>query len=497
MRKNFLKILFITALVIQIFPMQAEAAYLDDGYLLTASSSTAAPGATTGLAHFSGIVYPTVPGDDPSVMNIFYKSQRLGGNYPIIDHPVFTSNAQGNFSVSLIGLECGVTHKFKLFQGPADLIRVDTIGGSGQLYDAFSMPVTCSVGPGDSEDIPTSGQADTISAINWGTISVTDTSISIIGAQVTPIIYGAPVGVKIEYGKGVPDANNEPMNDTFEGFSSVIYASAPDYVLPTITINAVMPNTEYYLNMWEVYNNSEGLVEGNLYTYEYLLTNQLMGGDGLNYTFPSPTSVNIYGNILGGNGQPLNGLPIDIEIHAANDENSPIVDSISTYTSGNDLINGNAFYQHTFTGLAPETTYYVLLRQSMSGVTLTSLIAFTTPADGGGTATTTPASAPVYNGLVACAGVDCNFDKFIDTINRVINFLIVYIAFPVVAIVIAWAGIKLLISGGNPSAKTEAKAMIGKVVLGLIIALLCWVIIKLILVTLGYQGPLLGIFGIS
>ncbi len=494
MKKNLLQFLFVI-IAIQALPVQA--AYLEDGYLLTASSSAAGQGALTGIVNFSGIVYPTISTDDPSSMNLYYKSQRIGGNYPVIDHPVFTSDVQGNFSVGLIGLTCGVTHKFKLYQGANDLIRVDTVGGNGQLYDAFSMPVMCAIGPGDTEDIATSGQPQTISTINWGTVSTSDTSISIIGASVTPIVYGSPVSVKIEYGRGVPDANNEPMNDTFEGFSAQIYASAPDYVLPTITINALMPNTEYYLNMWEVFNNSEGLVEGNLYTYEYALTNQLMGNDGINYTFPSPTSVNIYGNILGGNGQPLNGLPIDIEIHQANDENSPIVDSISTYASSNDLVNGNAFYQHVFTGLSPQTTYYVLLRQSMSGVVLTSLVPFTTPANGGGVATTTTAPAPVYNGLVACAGVDCDFDKFIDTINRVIDFLITYIAFPIVAIVIAWAGIKLLLSGGNPSAKTDAKKMIGKVVIGLIIALLCWVIIKLILVTLGYQGPLLGIFGIS
>lgn len=107
--------------------------------------------------------------------------------------------------------------------------------------------------------------------------------------------------------------------------------------------------------------------------------------------------------------------------------------------------------------------------------------------------------APEYNGLVACDGPDCHFNEFIETVNRVINFVIFFVAFPIVGIVAAWAGFNLITSGGNSSKKEYATGMLWKVLIGLVCALLCWAIIKLVLITFGYvpTGELWEIFGMN
>lgn len=176
------------------------------------------------------------------------------------------------------------------------------------------------------------------------------------------------------------------------------------------------------------------------------------------------------------------------------------------------------YFSITLNNLEPTTNYYFTIHEvnpyeAQPGVTDYGYNLFTygfattdeIPNLGGNSSTTPPGGGPNFSnatttGLIPCGSVgqpDCDFDQFIVLINNVVDFLIVFIAFPFVAIVVAWAGILLLTSGGNSSAKEKSKKMIWHVVIGLILALLSWGIIKIILMTLGYQGPLLGIFGIN
>ncbi len=82
----------------------------------------------------------------------------------------------------------------------------------------------------------------------------------------------------------------------------------------------------------------------------------------------------------------------------------------------------------------------------------------------------------------------CNFDRVMDFINGMIYFLLFYFATPLAAIAICIAGFQLLFSGGSSEKITKAKKIIKNVVIGYILALAAWLIVKTIFTTLGFTG---------
>lgn len=97
---------------------------------------------------------------------------------------------------------------------------------------------------------------------------------------------------------------------------------------------------------------------------------------------------------------------------------------------------------------------------------------------------------------------DCDFNTLLATIDRIIKFSLYIIVLPLAAILFAWSGIKLIIaqSKAKASALTDAKKMFQRVLLGLIFAFGAWVIVKFVLVILGYtdaSGLLTQILGIT
>lgn len=83
---------------------------------------------------------------------------------------------------------------------------------------------------------------------------------------------------------------------------------------------------------------------------------------------------------------------------------------------------------------------------------------------------------------------ECDFNQLLTLINRLINFLLVYFATPLAAIIFVYAGFIYLTSGGSSEKASRAKHMLGTMVLGYIIALAAWLIVKTILMTLGFDG---------
>ncbi len=94
--------------------------------------------------------------------------------------------------------------------------------------------------------------------------------------------------------------------------------------------------------------------------------------------------------------------------------------------------------------------------------------------------------------LVNCEK-NCGWNEFFALINTVIHFTLFYMALPIAAIMFAYAGVLLVIAGEeSSSAKTKAKEIFTNAVIGLLIVLAAYLIIKTILSILGYEGAWIG-----
>jgi hypothetical protein len=91
-------------------------------------------------------------------------------------------------------------------------------------------------------------------------------------------------------------------------------------------------------------------------------------------------------------------------------------------------------------------------------------------------------------GLIPCDGPECGFDQFIHLINNVIHFALFDLALPIAAVMFAYAGFKLVTSGGNTEARNTAKNVFTNTAIGLVLAFGCWVIVKALFIVLGYSG---------
>lgn len=100
-------------------------------------------------------------------------------------------------------------------------------------------------------------------------------------------------------------------------------------------------------------------------------------------------------------------------------------------------------------------------------------------------------------GLVRCgkAGqAPCDWNGFMDLINRVISFLLFKLAVPIAAIMFAYAGFKMITAGEEAAgARTQAKEIFVNTLLGLVFAVGAWIIINTLLTILGYDGTWIGL----
>jgi hypothetical protein len=99
------------------------------------------------------------------------------------------------------------------------------------------------------------------------------------------------------------------------------------------------------------------------------------------------------------------------------------------------------------------------------------------------------------NGLVTCDNVNtpCNFNSLMDTVNKVITFVLKDMVIPIAAIMFAYAGFLLVTSGGSTENRGKAKRIFTDAVIGLALAVAGWLIISTILAILGYDGTWIGL----
>ena len=84
----------------------------------------------------------------------------------------------------------------------------------------------------------------------------------------------------------------------------------------------------------------------------------------------------------------------------------------------------------------------------------------------------------------------CDFDMVMNIVNKLINYLLVILATPLFALIIIYTGWLYLSSGGSSENITKAKHIFKNALIGYVIALAAWLIVKTILNTLGYNGPM-------
>ncbi len=293
-----------------------------------------------------------------------------------------------------------------------------------------------------------------------------------------------------------------------------------------IYANDLWPSQYYYFDIREtnVMANASAIPTDQQPLLDYYINRTARPEAGVLTLTLSPYSngnVTLQGqfntNSASGTGT-LSGMPIAVYLTpAAVTEPNPasgIPPDFSSATFAQTvLVGSNDRFSINLTGLAYNQDYYLTLVNDRSDLFLddSTLLNFndtnssngTTPGNGStnggllnpGQLTTTQSFA---SGLITCDGVDteCNFEKLILMINRVINFFIYIIAGPIIALSFAYAGFLMVTSGGNPSKKDEAKSIVGKALVGFIFLLAAWLIVKTILVVFGYSGPLFALLGI-
>ena len=82
----------------------------------------------------------------------------------------------------------------------------------------------------------------------------------------------------------------------------------------------------------------------------------------------------------------------------------------------------------------------------------------------------------------------CDFNMVISLVNKIIDFLLITLATPLFALIMIYVGWLYLSDMGSSENVTKAKKILKNAVIGYIIALAAWLIIKTILVSLGFKA---------
>ncbi len=78
----------------------------------------------------------------------------------------------------------------------------------------------------------------------------------------------------------------------------------------------------------------------------------------------------------------------------------------------------------------------------------------------------------------------CGFNDFMYMINKIISYIMVLVL-PIAALVFAYAGYLYLTSGGNTNKRSAAKNAMTNLVIGVLIILCAWVVVRAVLLSLG------------
>lgn len=281
--------------------------------------------------------------------------------------------------------------------------------------------------------------------------------------------------------------------------------------------NTLWPATRYYFDIveWHQLQGASNPVRDYLIIETEKLQSLILNvdyqpGSQTIFTLQVPSSENPYNQ---GGGVAIEGMPVAFYILSEERPGQGIEGNEDLVVwAGAGVFDGAGSITISVplgANLDPSQFYYVKLINDQPGAGQLPLLfedlVFLldgTPEEetgGGGSNPGFPASGEEFeNGLITCdesPGNECNFEKLLLAVNKIIRFIVFVIGIPIVTLVFAYAGFLMVTSGGNPSKKDEAKSLIGNAVVGLIVLLGAWIIVRTVLVVFGYTGPLLGILG--
>lgn len=109
-----------------------------------------------------------------------------------------------------------------------------------------------------------------------------------------------------------------------------------------------------------------------------------------------------------------------------------------------------------------------------------------------------PCSGVVTEGAETIPGAPenkvCTFSDFIKLGKNIIDFLIFVVAPLIAMAILVWGGFLILTAGGSTEQVGEAKKLFWKALTGLLIAMCAWIIVKTILILLGYNTDIFPAF---
>lgn len=95
----------------------------------------------------------------------------------------------------------------------------------------------------------------------------------------------------------------------------------------------------------------------------------------------------------------------------------------------------------------------------------------------------------VLSSIIPCTD-KCDLGSVFELLNNLIGFLIKVVMFPIAILMFMYAGYKYITAQGNPAKKANVKKMAGHLIGGLVLILCAWVIVKTVLILVGYEDNL-------
>ncbi len=91
------------------------------------------------------------------------------------------------------------------------------------------------------------------------------------------------------------------------------------------------------------------------------------------------------------------------------------------------------------------------------------------------------------SGLIPCDGDDCSLNSVMQLINTLMNFFFKTLLLPLFVFMVLYLGYSYITAQGKPGMHAKLGSMAKHMVGGLVLMLCAWLIVKTILVILGYN----------